>query len=314
MRVGLVGAGRHSREIIAPALSLAGIELVGIAARRTESAQSMAQLLGAVPAFAGAPSLIDTLRSSIDALVVVLPPDEGEDVVMAALEADLPVYTEKPLAMTSAALHRIEAVRAQRGGNVMVGYMKRFAPAYRRASALSQESEFGGISALHLQWSMGSRYDEAEYYLRENAVHMLDLARFLMGEVDEVTARRDSSGAGIAISVLARFDGGSIGTLQLDANGSFDQPGETLRLVGRSAAVAVENVEECRYSKAGQPARIWLPNHTIPAAGTSSLTTSGFVGALSHFGDTVMRKGRCEADLASAIATLELAERIAEQI
>ncbi|MFZ5745978.1 MAG: Gfo/Idh/MocA family protein [Pseudomonadota bacterium] len=205
LRVGLVGAGRHAREVIAPALTLAGIEIAGVAARGTSSAANLAELLGNVPAFAGAPAMIASLRGEIDAIVAVLPAGQGEVAISPALEAGLAVYCEKPGALAADELRKLELARAERQGKVMIGYMKRFAPAYRRARDLACEADFGGISALSLQWSMGSLYADADYFLRENAVHMFDLIRFLIGEVTEVHAIRDRSGAGIAIAQALRL-------------------------------------------------------------------------------------------------------------
>jgi hypothetical protein len=71
----------------------------------------------------------------LDAVLIASPAATHVDVVLAALEAGLHVFCEKPLAITIADIDRISAARDRAGTVVQVGYMKRHDPAVQRALA-----------------------------------------------------------------------------------------------------------------------------------------------------------------------------------
>src|SRR5207244_3629049 len=66
----------------------------------------------------------------LDAVVVCSPAGTHAEVVLAALDAGLHVFVEKPMCITLADADAIVAARDRAGRVVQVGYMKRFDPAY----------------------------------------------------------------------------------------------------------------------------------------------------------------------------------------
>lgn len=76
------------------------------------------------------------LSCKLDALVIAAPDPFHPALAAAALEADLHVMCEKPLALTLAGCDRIAAARDRSGRVAQVAYMKRYDPAYRRALEL----------------------------------------------------------------------------------------------------------------------------------------------------------------------------------
>src|SRR5262245_27705079 len=71
----------------------------------------------------------DGVSEPLDA-VLVLTPGSHEPVIVGALEAGLHVFAEKPLCFSVDEARRIIATVDRTGGRLMVGYMKRFDPAY----------------------------------------------------------------------------------------------------------------------------------------------------------------------------------------
>jgi hypothetical protein len=76
----------------------------------------------------------------LDALLIASPAGTHAEIVLAALQAGLHVFCEKPLAITIADVDRIAEARDQAGRIVQVGYMKRHDPAFRRALEQMPES------------------------------------------------------------------------------------------------------------------------------------------------------------------------------
>ncbi len=76
-------------------------------------------------------SMLDAMP--LDAVLIASPAGTHVEIVLAALEAGLHVFCEKPLAITLADIDRISAARDRAGRVVQVGYMKRHDPAFQRA-------------------------------------------------------------------------------------------------------------------------------------------------------------------------------------
>jgi len=86
---------------------------------------------GIAGGFADWPELVDA--GGLDAVLIASPAATHVDAVLAALDAGLHVFCEKPLAITLADVDRIVDARDRASRVVQVGYMKRHDPAFRRA-------------------------------------------------------------------------------------------------------------------------------------------------------------------------------------
>src|SRR5919108_2036210 len=75
------------------------------------------------------------LEDDLDAVVISAPAATHAEVTIAALDAGLHVFVEKPLCITLADADRIITARNRAGRVVQVGYMKRFDPAWERMLA-----------------------------------------------------------------------------------------------------------------------------------------------------------------------------------
>lgn len=310
LRVVVAGCGGHARNTVYPAMLAAGYELVACCARHGDRAEQVRARFGVAHAYEGIDEMLRHHRARVDAAVLVLPPDGYEEAVLACLDAGLPVYCEKPAALSTAPLRRMEERAAAAGLAVMVGYMKRFAPAYERALRLASDAGFGGVRAYQARWAMGPGFPTLEHLLTENATHHLDLARFVCGEVVDLQAWHSQQERTIVVGVLARFSGGAVATLELSTAHAWDHVNETVTITGTGSAILVDNVDTVMLRAAGQPELRWRPNYTVPLPRTSSLLVTGFVPALQHFARTVRDGEPCRSDVASARRTMELAEAI----
>ena len=161
---------------------------------------------------------------------------------IAAAEAGKHVLCEKPLGRSAhESKLMLDAVR-KAGVKHMCAFNYRFVPAVRQAKALLERGALGRIfhfRARYLQ-EWGNSPDVAQWrYHADNAgsgalgdlgAHIIDLARFLIGEPTEVSAltatfiteRDDPSGAGgrlhvdvdDAFEAVVRFANGAVGTLE----------------------------------------------------------------------------------------------------
>ena len=157
----------------------------------------------------------------VDAAFVCTPPFARGPVELALAQAGVPTFLEKPIGL--AAAHLLPAFRAfQRAGTpTSVGYMNRYRGSVRRARSLLAGEPVLGFAA---HW-VGAAYRVPWWgdpalsggQLNEQCTHLIDLARHLAGEIDQVTAFAQPNPEGLpgnaAVSILLRFQGGALGTV-----------------------------------------------------------------------------------------------------
>lgn len=128
VRIGLIGAGNFATGTLLPALkSAGGVEYAGVVTAGGLSAGDVARRFGFEYAAADAAQLLKD--ESVDAVVIATRHDSHAELVIAALQAGKSVFVEKPLALSADELVRVvEAWRSSQGGQVLVGFNRRFAP------------------------------------------------------------------------------------------------------------------------------------------------------------------------------------------
>jgi predicted dehydrogenase len=313
LRVGMVGVGAHAVNAILPSLPVAGFRLTATCARHLDRARAVGDRFGAELAFDDVRRMLDQVE--LDAVVVVVPPDQFASVIVACLDANTPVFAEKPAADDAGEAAELAARAAEAGVPVMVGYMKRFATAYRTAREILQRPEFGSPTLGSFTWSMGPfahRFDLRDW-LFENPVHHFDLARFFFGELDDLHAVR-GNGPEHTVVVTATASSGAVISIRANTTGSWEQRNEAVEIFGEGHSLFVDNLDTCIWRPPERPERVWRPNYTVPFATNMTGATMGFVSELEHF-RAVLRDGiECESDIASAAATLELTSRIARLV
>ena len=198
---GLVGAGRHAGNRVAPAMAAApNARLVGVVGRELGGARAFAERFGA----RAYPSLAELLADpAIRAVYLVTPNDLHAPQTIEAAAAGRHVLCEKPMALSPADCRAmIEACR-RAGVKLGVGFHLRQHPAHRRARELIAAGALGEPSFARAQWAISRRgpregwWGQAERagagILYGTGVHAIDLLRFVLGrEVEAVAAWTDA--------------------------------------------------------------------------------------------------------------------------
>jgi predicted dehydrogenase len=181
-------------------------------------------------------------REDIDVIDICTPGDSHAEIAIAAAEAGKVVFCEKPLSNTvPEAEQMLEAVN-RAGVLHMLCHNYRRAPAVALAKRMIDAGEIGEIRhfrGVYLQdWIVDPEFPRAwrlekakagSGALGDIASHSLDLARYLVGEIAEVSGLlktfvkerplEDGSGRGVvdvddAALSMVRFENGAIGTIE----------------------------------------------------------------------------------------------------
>jgi predicted dehydrogenase len=145
------------------------------------------------------------------------------------------------------------------------------------------------------------------WFLLDFAIHMIDLARFMFGEVEEVYARRLEERSYAVTLAFANGAVGSLGFSQDRGRSDGFLLTERVDLVGTSGqSICVSDAGHMmRYS--GRDVVDW---HGTPFAVTDSLVETGYVGELAEFVSAVREQREPEASIANSYQTMLLYEAI----
>jgi predicted dehydrogenase len=196
---------------------------------------------------------------------------------IAAAEAGKHVFCEKPLARTAEEAKQMWDAVETAGVKHMVAFNYRFVPAIRQIRELIERGALGRIyhfRAQYLQeWIMPHynlpmiwRLDKEKAgsgALGDLGAHIIDLARFLVGEIDEVGAMTrtfvkerplmDSSGTGTvdvddAFVATVAFENGAIGTLEATRFAAGRKNHQVLEINGEKGTI-IFNLERMNEMK-----------------------------------------------------------------
>ena len=189
--VAVLGAGRMGRVHVRNLGTIANANVVVVADPNPDAAEAGRILAGARRATLDP---LDAINDpDVEAVVINTPTTTHATYIEAALRAGKAVWTEKPIAQELADTAKIVDLWRETGLPVQVGFMRRFDPGYVRAKELIDAGTLGRIEQFRAL-SRDTNPPPLEFLLTcggsflDMSVHDLDVARFLVGEVEEVHA------------------------------------------------------------------------------------------------------------------------------
>ncbi len=229
MKLGFVGCGGQATYSLYPVISLIPeIDLVAACDLKEELAIRNARNFGAKKWYTDLNEMLSKER--LDGVAIVGPPRMHYEVGKKCLDAGLPIFVEKPSAISyKEALDLAEYAEAK-GSFGAVAFMKRQSTCYRLAKAISEKGEFGKINEIEVRFANGRYPDLNERgwkldvegppysFLIGQAVHIFDLIRFFCGDAAEIYASLNEVDSGIfGYAITIRFKNDSIGVLNINA-------------------------------------------------------------------------------------------------
>ena len=167
------------------------------------------------------------LAAGVDGVVIAAATPAHARLILAAVEAGIPVFCEKPIAFTAAESRDVVARLANSTVPVQIGYNRRFDPAYLAAYEAVRAGELGRLTTVR-STTMDPAPPPPAYVaasggiFRDCSVHDFDIVRWIVGrEVVEVYATGTDHGeamfaeAGDAATAqtLLTFDDGTLGVV-----------------------------------------------------------------------------------------------------
>ncbi|GAA3581512.1 hypothetical protein GCM10022419_073830 [Nonomuraea rosea] len=217
-RVGIIGAGNVAARHADVLSGFPDVAIAGIADTDPHRAEALASKHD-TPAYGGHADLLDA--GGLDAVYVCVPPFAHGNPERDVLSCNLPIFVEKPLSLDLQTAEMIASEIERRSLPSAVGHHWRYLDIVRQARDL--------LDGRPVRLALGHWLDKVPpvgWWLDrtmsggqivEQAVHVLDLARLLVGEVTMVHAVPADDAAGDevdrATAAVMRFAGGTPGLL-----------------------------------------------------------------------------------------------------
>ncbi len=250
VRIAVIGTGRmgsvHVRNL---ARSIPEAELAAICDIRLEVAQPLADELGIPRVVKDYHELL--ADKSIEAVLIATSTDTHWFIIKDAAEAGKAIFSEKPLALDLESIDvALDAVK-KAGVKLQVGFNRRFDHSFQRVHEIVASGELGRPCILHIV----ARDPEVPNidFMRvsggmflDMSIHDLDMARYQIGDVDEVYAvgnilideRLRSFGDVDTSLITLKFKNGAMGVIDNSRQAVFgyDQRLEVFCLNGTALA------------------------------------------------------------------------------
>ena len=248
--VAFIGVGRMGVTHVKTLAGIPNIRVVVVADHGRERAERGRAIAKAERAVTSSEEAI--LDPAVEAVVISTQTNTHADLIEMAIDAGKAVWSEKPIALDLTETGRIVELVASTGIPVQLGFMRRFDPGYEAAKARIDSGALGRIEMFRAL--SRDTYPPGLEFLKSSggvfldmAVHDLDLARFLVGEVEEVQswgtvliddrfAQADDSDTAVT---MLRFHGGALGVIETSRRSAWGYDIRT-EVAGSTGKVVVE--------------------------------------------------------------------------
>ena len=332
-KIGFIGCGGHATGSLYPCIHLIPeFDLVAVCDFKEELAKGHARTFGALKWYTDLEKMLS--EEKLDGAIIVGLPQMHYEVGKRCLDAGLPIFVEKPSAISYEKAMDLANYAKSKGLWGAVAFMKRNSTGYRIAKAIVEKEEFGKINEIEVRFANG-RYpaiwgikEPERAFLIGQAVHIFDLIRFFCGDVDEIYAclneveRINNVGIfGYAITVT--FKNGAVGVMNINAlQGPGFQMSEYFLAAGYECWLEVKDMVSLNYYAHTKPmpefnpdgrAQVftWKPEFT-EFLGSKAEGMVGYKGELQNFCRAIMGKEKPKADLFDGAKALQIAESIWE--
>ena len=309
-RIAIIGAGAHARSQHYPALRhVDEIEFCAACDLIPEKLDEVRRLYEVPAGYTDYREMIE--KEAPDGVVIVMRPMELTGVALGCLDLGADIMIEKPPGCTSADSKRILERAEQRGCKVMVSLNRRFMPLIRSLRDMARER---GIVYCSMTYNKDGFFQGIWTWPISlplaDAIHLIDLMRYVGGEVEEVftiSERRDADFTNAHSGTLV-YEGGGMGSVNTHHCVGARVHRFEVHAHGMSAYVDVgdTNRPSCELFMDGQ--QVDPPGHELDLPEDVGLDN---YYETRHFARFVAGEEAGESELSDAIGSVRLAEAVA---
>ena len=326
VRFAVVGCGTIGRFHASAIAQIPDAELRGVYSASRSSAEKFIEEFPA-PIFDSYEELLSA--DDIDAVCLCTPSGYHTEQAVAAMEAGKHVVVEKPMSLCLADADRIIETAEKTGMKVCVISQFRFSETVQEVRRALDEGAFGKVVSGSLSMSY---YRSHDYYasgkwrgtweldgggcLMNQGIHGIDVFRYLMGPVKQLTAITKTQTRRVEVedsaAAVLEFESGALGTIQASTT-SYPGYARRVEICGDAGSVVLE---EDSILKWDLPIACRLPVGLGAANAASSdpkaISVAGHVRQIKNLVDAVLHGEALMAPAAAGRAPLEVIMAIYE--
>lgn len=190
LSIGMIGTGGFSKVHADILTKMDGVSVKAFVGTSQEKAEKAIQGYDSAMAYADVEQMLDEVK--LDAVYICVPPFAHGEIESKLVERGIPFLVEKPLGVNLEAPQQILKGVTESGLITSVGYHLRYTDAALKAAEVLRDRKIG----MALGYWMGNmplvqwwrKQDGSGGQFIEQTTHMVDMLRYLLGEVDEVYA------------------------------------------------------------------------------------------------------------------------------
>jgi predicted dehydrogenase/threonine dehydrogenase-like Zn-dependent dehydrogenase len=245
VRIAIIGAGNYASSMLLPHLSRhPQVVLKEVVTATSLSAANALRKFG----FERSGTDVESVFSAgdIDAILIATRHRSHAEFVCRALERDVAVLVEKPLAINVDQLRQVVDTIARTGNTrIMVGFNRRFSPLLT-----SLRSLWKSTGPIHFRYDVNAGPLPESSWYRDPAQgsrfageggHFIDTASWWIGSLPEEAAAYSSPSDRDNLVVTLRYQDGSVASISYLTDGHARYPKETIQVVGQGRIARFEN-------------------------------------------------------------------------
>jgi virulence factor len=221
IKIAAIGAGGMANGVHYPSLaSFPDVHLAALCDLDTKKLEETAAKFGFESTFTNHHKMLEAVKP--DAVYALMPPHHVFDVAMDVLQAGIPLFVEKPPAVTTEQARAMGRLAGQQGVVTAVGFQRRYHPLFQRC--FEEVKQSGPVhQVVSTFYKCMPPADPSPYYrgaidiLRCDAIHAVDSLRFYAGlsPVKAVASevRELDCAFPVSFNALVYFENGTVGIL-----------------------------------------------------------------------------------------------------
>lgn len=256
---GVSGCGRFTETSFLPSLNLARkAKLVSVYSSNAGRAKFIAEKAGAKTATS---DFTEFLNSGIDAVYIAGTNKDHHWQVLEAAKSGKHILCEKPLSLTSVQAQEMVDTCAANNVKIAVSYVYRFHPLIEKLKELTANQVIGKIVAVNAQFNINfipagnfrfSKELSGGGALRDLGTHMLDLCRYVNGEMTPLSAVSDriiyKGEVEDYFSGVLKFNSGGYASIQVSY--CVPKAANRFEVIGSKGTIFIDNLIGSRFSSA----------------------------------------------------------------
>lgn len=316
LRIAYIGAGSFTNQCMFPQLSRHGLELVAVCDLDEEKARLAQRRYGFKVVYQDFRKMLEVEKP--EAVFCIGGPKVHYEVGMEVLDRGFPLYVQKSPAPSSAATKEMAQLAAMKGVVCHVGFNLRSAPAVRQAKAILQKEEFGRPLMAVFRYGLALGKTMADVVMDQHC-HLVDLARFLMGEVKTIKVIKSEIPKARDYVVAVEFESGAVGTLNFTSGQIAEKEFLYFEVTGQETFLYSHECTNLLWQRPFKdpwwkaPQADYVFRHG-DYGNQVMLESFGYIADVANFLAAVKGEEEDLCPISSTVGTMELSEEILRQI